>query len=220
MGCSRARNARQGRRSGGCEVRNGGSWRGERAARLRRRGGGRASSPLDQPHDGVALLGVDAAQLVLDVHASLAAGIEQIFALNAQLTRKLVDADFLFRIFLQAELPVCLANLPIQPFRLRLALPFPYSNRAAHPGKRFLSDGGKTCTTRSRAEALLEGLKPLAGLAGLRFPGLKTWANRRCGSRDGLATLRRSVVLGGTLLRSVAKLSNLGRPLPARKRPS
>jgi hypothetical protein len=59
--------------------------RGERASGFRRRGGGSTSSLFDQLHNGIALLRVDAAELVLDVQAGLPTGVEQIFALHAQL---------------------------------------------------------------------------------------------------------------------------------------
>jgi hypothetical protein len=44
----------------------------------------------------VALLGLDAAQLVLDVDPVLTAQVEQVFALYVQFTRQSVETDFLF----------------------------------------------------------------------------------------------------------------------------
>jgi hypothetical protein len=53
--------------------------------------------------DRVALVGIQTAELVLHIKASLAAHVEQIFALHVQLARQGKDTNFLF---LQAQLPV------------------------------------------------------------------------------------------------------------------
>jgi hypothetical protein len=50
---------------------------------------------------GIALVRIQAAELVLDVDAGLAAQVEQVFALHVQLASQGINADFLS---LQAEL--------------------------------------------------------------------------------------------------------------------
>ena len=45
----------------------------------------------------VALLGVQAAQLVLDIHSPLAAHVEQILAVDVQLARQRVNTDLFFQ---------------------------------------------------------------------------------------------------------------------------
>src|SRR5206468_6053153 len=61
------------------------------------------ATPLYHLFDQVALLGIETAQLVLDVDAGLTAEVEQIFTLDVQLARQRIDADFLS---LQAQLLV------------------------------------------------------------------------------------------------------------------
>jgi hypothetical protein len=58
---------------------------------------------MHELNDGIALLGIQAAQLVLDVNTVLAAQVEQVFALHVQFTRQSINPNFLF---LQAQLPV------------------------------------------------------------------------------------------------------------------
>jgi hypothetical protein len=54
--------------------------------------------------DDIALLWVEAAELVLDVEAGLAAQVEQIFALHVQLARQGINSYFLS---LQEPLLLC-----------------------------------------------------------------------------------------------------------------
>jgi hypothetical protein len=52
---------------------------------------------LDQRFDRVSLLGFEAAELVFHVHASVAAHVEKVLALDIQLPRQDIDANFLLR---------------------------------------------------------------------------------------------------------------------------
>jgi hypothetical protein len=64
------------------------------------RGRGCAATPLEHLHDHITLVGIQAAELVLDIDTGLAAGVDEIFRLNVQLARQRIDTDFI----LQAKL--------------------------------------------------------------------------------------------------------------------
>jgi hypothetical protein len=76
--------------------------RNDRTDRLRRRSDSDspATALLDQLHDGISLVGIEATQLIPHIETGLAAKIEQILGLQVQLARQGVNPDFL----LQAEL--------------------------------------------------------------------------------------------------------------------
>jgi hypothetical protein len=57
---------------------------------------GRRLPLAHQKLDGIALLGIQAAQLVLDIDTGLATHIDQVFALDVQFPRQYVDSDLLF----------------------------------------------------------------------------------------------------------------------------
>jgi len=66
-----------------------------------RRDGSSPAAFADQQFDGVALVGVQATELILDIDAGLTAQVKQILALDVQFARERVDTNFLF---LQAQL--------------------------------------------------------------------------------------------------------------------
>jgi hypothetical protein len=65
---------------------------------------------LHKLHNAIAELGLNGAELILDVDTVLAAQGEQVFALHAQLARQGEDTNFLVS---QAELPVYSPFRPI-----------------------------------------------------------------------------------------------------------
>jgi hypothetical protein len=72
---------------------------GDNSARcLRRRSNCHATpAPFDQLHHGITLVGIQTAELVLHLDAVLATEINEIFALQIELFRQRIDADFLLQ---------------------------------------------------------------------------------------------------------------------------
>jgi hypothetical protein len=64
---------------------------------LGRRGHRHTSTPLDQLHHGIALVRIQAAELILHVDTGLAAEINKIFALQIEFFRQGINADSLLQ---------------------------------------------------------------------------------------------------------------------------
>jgi hypothetical protein len=81
------------------QYRNRGHNLGNDGARLLGRRGHRhtTSTPLDQLHYGIALVWIQAAELILHVDTGLAAEINKIFALQIEFFRQGINADSLLQ---------------------------------------------------------------------------------------------------------------------------